>query len=150
MNLNDLNFETLITQILLHLGYKPGIYPMDELKADYKKGLVVAISFCVFVMPLLLPKPDESEKLDLLDKKYNEDPLSLDSESVMNEKNAVQKTDHQDSVDNGNTQDTTYDEDVVDGPYLEAQEFISPYLFPNIAKERLIDGIKEVLDEKHT
>ena len=123
---------------------------MDELKADYKKGLVVAISFCVFVMPLLLPKPDESKKLDLLDKKYNEDPSSLDSVSLMNEKNAVQKTDHQDSVDNGNTQDTTYDEDVVDGPYLEAQEFISPYLFPNMAKERLIDGIKEVLDEKHT
>ena len=123
---------------------------MDELKADYKKGLVVAISFCVFVMPLLLPKPDESEKLDLLDKKYNEDPLSLDSDSVMNEKNAVQKTDHQDSVDNGNTQDTICDEDVVDGPYFEAEEeFISPYLFPNIAKERLIDGIKEVLDEQH-
>ena len=110
---------------------------------------MVAISFCVFVMPLLLPKPDESKKLDLLDKKYNEDPSSLDSDSVMNEKNAVQKTDHQDSVDNGNTQDTVCDEDVVDGPYLEAQEFISPYLFPDIAKERLIDGIKEVLDEQH-
>ena len=122
---------------------------MDELKADYKKGLVVAISFCVFVMPLLLPKPDESEKLDLLDKKYNEDPLSLDSESVMNEKNAAEKTDHPDSVDNGNTQDKISDEDVVDGPYFEAQEFISPYLFPDIAKERLIDGIKEVLDEQH-
>ena len=119
---------------------------MDELKADYKKGLVVAISFCVFVMPLLLPKPDESEKLDLLDKKYNEDPSSLDSDSV---KNAVQKTDHQDSVDTGNTQDLICDEDVVDGPYFEAQEFISPYLFPDIAKERLIDGIKEVLDEQH-
>ena len=142
-------FEVLITQILLHLGYKPGIYPMDELKADYKKGLVVAISFCVFVMPLLLPKPDATEKLDLLDKKYNEDPLSLDSDSVMNEKNAVQKTDHPDSVDNGNTQDKISDEDVVDGPYFEAQEFISPYLFPDIAKERLIDGIKEVLDEQH-
>ena len=120
---------------------------MDELKADYKKGLVVAISFCVFVMPLLLPKPDESEKLDLLAKKCNEDPSSLDSDSIMNEKNTVQKTDHQDSVDNGNTQDTICDEDVVDGPYCEAQEFISPYLFPDVAKERLIDGIKEVLDE---
>ena len=133
----------------MNLGYKPGIYPIDELKADYKKGLVVAISFCVFVMPLLLPKPDESEKLDLLDKKYNKAPLSLDSDSVMNEKNALQKTDHQDSVDNGNTQDTVCDEDVVDGPYFKTQEFISPYLFPDIAKERLIDGIKEILDEQH-
>ena len=122
---------------------------MDELKADYKKGLVVAISFCVFVMPLLLPKQDESEKLDLLDKKYNEDPLSLQSDSVINEKNAVLKTEHQDSVDNDNTQDSVCDEDVVDGPYFEAQELISPYLFPDLAKTRLIDGIKEVLDEQH-
>ena len=39
----------------------------EDLRADYKRGLIVAISFCVFVMPILLgAKPDEKEQLKLM------------------------------------------------------------------------------------
>ena len=33
---------------------------MEDLRKDYKRGLVVAISFCVFVMPLLVPRMEET------------------------------------------------------------------------------------------
>ena len=136
----------------MFLGFQPGIYPMEELKADYKRGLVVAISFCVFVMPLLLPKIMDANRINLFDKeerRENSDEGSLNKENRANE--VVSKTEtnlhHQDSVDNGNFLDESLNEDVVDGQSLAVDnEFSSHVSFPNLAKERLIDGIKELLE----
>ena len=36
------------------LGVDAAKYSLAELRSDYRRGLVVAVSFCVFVMPVLL------------------------------------------------------------------------------------------------
>ena len=136
----------------MFLGFQPGIYPMEELKADYKRGLVVAISFCVFVMPLLLPKIVDANRINLFDKeerRENSDEGSLNKENRANEVVSKAETNlhHQDSVDNGNFPSESLNDDVVDGP-IDKQFSPPSASFPNFAKERLIDGIKEVLEEQ--
>ena len=36
------------------IGVDAAKYSLAELRSDYRRGLVVAVSFCVFVMPVLL------------------------------------------------------------------------------------------------
>ena len=124
---------------------------MEELKADYKRGLVVAISFCVFVMPLLLPKIVDTNRISLFDKEEGREYSDEGSPHEENRANEVSKAEtnfhHQDSVDNGNFLAKSLNEDVVDGhsPMVD-NEFTSHVSYPNLAKERLIDGIKEFLE----
>ena len=126
---------------------------MDELKADYKRGLVVAISFCVFVMPLLLPKTEDMGIISLFDKEgadnLNDDSTNTEEKGTDEAAETEVNFDHQDSVDNGNFQtDSLNNDDVVDGPTPLYIQFSSSVSFPNLAKERLLDGIKEVLEEQ--
>jgi hypothetical protein len=137
----------------LFVGYPSGIYPIEELKADYKRGLVVAISFCVFVMPLLLPKMEESGNVHLTTKAEGDDLESKENSSnIENDIDGVKDTEthlnHQDSVDNGNAQHKPSDDDVVDGPLSLDKQFPSSVRFPDLAKERIIDGIKDVLEQQ--
>ena len=126
---------------------------MDELKADYKKGLVVAISFCVFVMPLLLPKEEDIIERNTPEKEQNGDLKPEETANILEklstEPNELEiHLDHQDSVDHGNGQIATNNDDEADGSVTFDKPFASSALFPNFAKERLIDGLKEVLEEQ--
>ena len=137
----------------LCIGYQPGIYPIEELKADYKRGLVVAISFCVFVMPLLLPQMEESGNVHLTTKAEGDglEPKehSNNIEAVVEDrKNTETLISHQDSVDNTNAPHKSANDDVVDGPLSLEEQFPLSIPFPDLAKERIIDGIKEVLEEQ--
>lgn len=123
---------------------------MDELKADYKRGLVVAISFCVFVMPLLLPKTEEVSKEEDTEKcevdKLDESAVSAGENTEESGEGEV-KLAHQDSVDNGRFQAQSTNEDEVDGSTSFNKSFTSTAPFSNLAQDRLVDGIKEVLQD---
>ena len=104
-------------------------------------------------MPLLLPKMENSYQT-VLSESGETDQLETRTDSCTIEKSntdaggIVIQLDHQDSVDNGNAQITEVDEDVFDGPLPLEKELSSSVSFPDLAKERLIDGIKEVLEEQ--
>ena len=35
------------------VGYAPGFYTPSDLRTDYRRGLVMGITFCLFAMPML-------------------------------------------------------------------------------------------------
>ena len=117
-------------------GYQPGIYTLEDLRKDYKRGLVVAISFCVFVMPLLIPQLEEPNN-NTKSKMQESSPKNFKDEL----KNAVKKHHEPNSTEKGNG-------DEVDGPICLSNQLNSSEHLPEIVKDRLIDGIKEILEEK--
>ena len=123
---------------------------MEDLKADYKRGLVVAISFCVFVMPLLLPKTDEIPKKEHPEKceedKLDENAVRTGEYNEESGEGEV-KLAHQDSVDNGRFQAQSNNDDEVDGSTSFNKSFTRNIPFSNLAQDRLVDGIKEVLED---
>ena len=97
---------------------------------------MVAISFCVFVMPLLIPQLEQSNN-NTKSEIEESSPKSFKDEL----KNAVKKHHEPDSTDKGNDDD-------VDGPICLSNQLNSSEHLPEIVKDRLIDGIKEILEEK--
>ena len=119
---------------------------MEDLRKDYKRGLVVAISFCVFVMPLLIPRMEETNN-------NNQSSVEEGAQKNFNDelKNAVKRhheSEEQDSnlhqPDSGKIENG----DEVDGPMCLNSQFNSSEHLPEIVKDRLIDGIKEILEDK--
>ncbi len=43
------------------LGLDESVYSMDELRRDYKEGLVLGIAFCLFAMPDLMADKEEED-----------------------------------------------------------------------------------------
>lgn len=141
---------------------------MDELREDYRHGLVIAISFCVFAMPILLgTKPEEittisdslkdanneahestkivEEKLDrstsyyeLSDKEEDDSKTSI---STGKEGSTDEEAEQDD--DSSPSSDTNDLEDEVDGEIALMRNV--PTL-PSWAKNRLVDGIMEALE----
>ena len=103
-------------------------------------------------MPLLLPTMVESGNGHLITKAEGDGLDPKDNSSTM--QNVIKeftetRLNHQDSVDNTNAQHKPSDnDDVVDGPLSLDNQFPSSVPFPDLAKERIIDGIKEVLEEQ--
>ena len=102
-------------------------------------------------MPLLLPTMVESENGHLITKEEGDGLEPKDNSSTM--QNVIKeftetRLNHQDSVDNTNAQHKLSGNDVVDGPVSLDNQFPSSVPFPDLAKERIIDGIKEVLEEQ--
>jgi len=124
-----------LDDVIASQGFQPGIYTLEDLRKDYKRGLVVAISFCVFVMPLLIPK---------LEEKNNNTKSIMEESSTKNFKdelkNAVKKHHQPGTSDKRNG-------DEVDGPICLSNQLNSSDHLPEIVKDRLIDGIKEILEE---
>ena len=54
INLSLTCFSNGIPHGYVLLGVDAAKYSLAELRSDYRRGLVVAVSFCVFVMPVLL------------------------------------------------------------------------------------------------
>ena len=97
-------------------------------------------------MPLLVPRMEETNNnnqsgVEELGKKNFNDEL----------KNAVKRhheTEEQDSSLHQPDSGTIENGDEVDGPMCLNSEFNSSEQLPEIVKDRLIDGIKELLEEK--
>ena len=45
-------------------GYDGEFYSLSSLKSDYRKGLVLGITFCLFAMPMLTSGPAASQQED--------------------------------------------------------------------------------------
>jgi hypothetical protein len=41
------------TKFYIKTGYAPGFYTAADLRSDYRRGLVMGITFCLFAMPML-------------------------------------------------------------------------------------------------
>ena len=119
---------------------------MEDLRKDYKRGLVVAISFCVFVMPLLVPRMEETNN-------NNQTTVEKVGQKNFNDelKNAVKRhheSEEQDSSLHQPDSGKIENGDEVDGPMCLNSQLNSSEHLPEIVKDRLIDGIKELLEEK--
>ena len=86
-------------------------------------------------MPLLMPKMEE-ENNNTNSKLEESNPKNFKDEL----KNAVKKHHEPGSTDKGNG-------DEVDGPICLGTQLNSSDHLPEIVKDRLIDGIKEILEE---
>ena len=57
-------------------GLSSNLYTMDDLRSDYKRGLVLGVSFCLFAMPKLDQSSlDEEAVIDTPDSAESFDPI---------------------------------------------------------------------------